>query len=61
MALYRPDIDYEKGKKLIDELQGEEGRLIKYYVMKQDKYIEELQGRISEMSEVFNGIRRYTR
>ena len=30
MALYIPDYDYQRGKKLLDELKGEEGDLIRY-------------------------------
>ena len=61
MAYYRPDYDAINGKKHLEEMKGEKGRLIKYYVKTQDEQIKKLNKRIDEMQEVFNGIKRFTK
>ena len=61
MALYTPDYDYQNGKKFLEELKTPQANLIRYYVKKQDDYIEKLQKRIDEMQNVFDGIKKYVR
>lgn len=61
MALSRPDYKYQNGKKHLEELDGEKGDLIRYYVQEKDKHTEALLKQIEEMREVFNGIRKFTR
>lgn len=61
MAVYTPDYDYQNGKKMLEELKGAEGELIRYYVAQNDKYAKKLQEQIDEMQKVFDGIRKYVR
>lgn len=61
MTLYTPDWDYDKGEKMLKELKGIEGDMIRHYVEKNEKYTQSLKKQIDEMQEVFNGIRKYTK
>ena len=61
MALYKPDHDYQSGKKMLEELKGVQGELIRYYVEKKEKHAKKLQERIDEMQKVFDGIKKYAR
>lgn len=61
MAFYTPDYRYQNGKKLLEELKGPDGELIRYYVAKNEEREKKLEAIIKEMSEVFNGIRKFTR
>jgi len=60
MALLVRDHKAEKAEKLIQELPGEEGELIRYYCSKKDSYISQQNEKIKEMMDVFNGIARFT-
>ncbi len=61
MALYTPDHKYDEGKKLLEETDTPEGELIRYYVSKQNDYIDQLLEQIKEMQAVFNGIKKFMR
>lgn len=60
MARLIHDHKADKAKKIIEELSGEEGELIRYYLYKKELYIEEQNKKIKEMMDVFNGISKYT-
>lgn len=55
-----PDYDYENGKKLLEALPNKEGELIRFYVANVYYDIQRLEKKISDMQEVFNGIKRFT-
>ncbi len=61
MALARPDYKYQEAKKLIEEMKGKKGELIRYYVSENKKWYDKLQERNEEMREVFAGISKFTR
>ena len=60
LNLNSPDYDFENGRKLLEELPDREGELIRFYVANIYYDITRLKKRISEMQEVFNGIKRFT-
>jgi len=61
MAHYIPDNKYIKGKELVENLPGEEGELIRYYISEKDKHTQSLNKIIDEMQQVFKGISRFAR
>jgi hypothetical protein len=55
MAFIKPDYKLKEAKKLIDNLDdSEENKLIKYYIGKQEKWIEDQNERLKEYREFFN-------
>lgn len=60
MAQYNPDWDYIKGKELLDNLKGEEGKLIRYVFTENENHRKRLEEKIKEMQMVFNGIRKFS-
>lgn len=55
MAFIKPDYKLKEAKKLIDNLDdSEENNLIKYYISKQEKWIEEQNTRLKEYREFFD-------
>ncbi len=61
MAVYTPDYDYQNGKKLLEELKGYEGKLIRYYVAENEKHSQSLQATIDEMMKVFQAIGKFSK
>ena len=60
MTLFTRDLKYEQGKKLVDDLEGDQGDLIRYFVEENERHYKRQQDRIDEMQKVFEGIRRFT-
>lgn len=60
MALYEPDYTYIDGKKIIDNLPGREGELIRYVFAEHLNREKVLAEKIKEMQLVFNGIRKFS-
>ena len=55
MAFIKPDYKLKEAKKLIDNLDdSEENELIKYYILKQEKWIEEQNAKLKEYRAFFN-------
>jgi transposase-like protein len=61
MALYIPDYTYIEAKEIVEKLKGKNAYHIKYYIQKQEDYIEELEKKIKEMQAVFDGLSKYIR
>jgi thymidylate synthase len=59
MALYRHDYSYEEGKRLLDELQGEEGELVRYYVAENEKRADKVQRELDEIREVLTKLGKF--
>jgi len=49
MTLYIPDQKYIDGKKFLEELPGEKGDAIRYYVSENEKYAKQTSDRLSEL------------
>lgn len=60
MSIYRPDYKIVKAIKLIENLDNsEESELIKYFVISQNKMIEEQNKQLKEYQDVFNMIGKF--
>lgn len=59
MAIYTPDYKYAKAKTLIEEMPGEQGDLVRYYISQHEKWHKNLQAQNDEMREVFKGIGKF--
>jgi len=59
MAFLVRDLKSERGRKMLEKLEGEQGECIRHYVSNQDAYIKDLQERIKDMRSIFEGIKRY--
>ena len=57
MAIFTRDTEYEKGKELLEKLEGVEGDLIRYYVSSKDELIEKQQETIRQMKAVFKSFK----
>ena len=60
MTFYKKDYRMMEAIKCLQEMQGNEGDLMRYMMQKKDEYIEELRQDIKEMREVFDGIAKFT-
>jgi len=61
MASYTPDYKYQEAKKVIEEMKGKKGELVRYYVSQNKKWYDCLLERNEEMRNVFKGIIRFSR
>ena len=60
MALFKPDFDLIEAKQIIDNMDSSrEGRLIKYYIKKQQDLIDEQRKDIEEYVAFFNKLNRF--
>ena len=60
MALYRPDYKLKEAKELVETMIGSQGELVRYYVNYLKSVNQDCYKTIAEMSDVFNGIKKFT-
>lgn len=55
MALYRPDYEYLKAKKIVEELtDSEKDKAIKYYIKKHEEWHNEANEKLEKYRKFFN-------
>lgn len=59
MTLYRPDYESTQGKSILELSKGKDWDLARYYVGSKDREIIRLNRIISEMRQVFKGIKQF--
>jgi hypothetical protein len=59
MAIHIRDFEYEHGKSLLESLEGETGRLIRYYVSENEKYHKKTSDKLTKLHEALYILRNF--
>lgn len=61
MASYTPDYKYQEAKKVIDEMKGKKGELVRYYISQNKKWYDCLLEKNEQMRITFKAIASFGR